>query len=226
MMYDFDKIASTYDRLNHLMTLGVDRRWRRKAVRAMVDPSRPQQILDVATGTGDVALTILGYAHAESRLVGVDLSEQMLAVAREKLQGKNCELMLADAEQLPFADNSFDCVSVAFGVRNFVHLEQGLKDMGRVLKPGGKLMVLELSSPDNRLLLALFKLYTLHIIPLLGQMVSGDRPAYRYLAQSVLRFPKPDVFIPMLRSCGFAQVQHTAFTFGSCRMYEAVKPLQ
>lgn len=225
-MYDFDKIASTYDRLNHLMTLGVDRRWRRKAVRAMADPSRPQQMLDVATGTGDVALALLGQAHPESRLVGVDISEQMLAVARRKLQGRNCELLQADAERLPFADSAFDCVSVAFGVRNFVHLEQGLREMCRVLKPGGRLVVLELSSPDNPLLLALYKVYTLHFIPLLGQAISGDRPAYRYLAQSVLRFPKPAAFMPLLRRCGFSEVRHTPFAFGACRMYVAVRPRQ
>lgn len=222
-MYDFNKIASTYDRLNHLMTGGIDRRWRRRAVRALVDPSRPQQLLDVATGTGDVALALLGAVHPESRLTGVDLSEQMLAVARRKLQGRNCQLLLADAERLPFADGSFDCVSVAFGVRNFVHLEQGLSEMCRVLKPGGKLVVLELSYPDSRLLLALYKVYTLHVIPLLGQLISGDRPAYRYLAQSILRFPKPGTFVPLLQSCGFARVRHTPFTFGTCRMYEAVK---
>lgn len=222
-MYDFDKIASTYDRLNHLMTCGIDRCWRRKAVRALVDPACSQQILDVATGTGDVALSILNYAHPESSLTGIDLSEQMLAIARKKLQGRHCQLMQADAEHLPFADNTFDCVSVAFGVRNFAHLEKGLEEMCRVLKPGGKLVVLELSYPDNKFLLALYKIYTLYIIPLLGQLISGDKPAYRYLAQSILRFPKADKFVPMLQSCGFAQARHSAFTFGTCRMYEAVK---
>lgn len=223
-MYDFDKIASTYDRLNHIMTCGIDRRWRLCAVRTLADPSRPQQLLDVATGTGDVALALIDRAHPASSLVGVDLSEKMLDVARTKLQGRNCQLLLADAEQLPFADDSFDGVSVAFGVRNFVHLEQGLKEMCRVLKPGGKLVVLELSYPDNPLLLALYKTYTLHVIPMLGQLISGDRPAYRYLARSILRFPKPDKFIPLLRSCGFADPKHTAFTFGTCRLYEGVKP--
>lgn len=223
-MYDFDKIAATYDRLNHIMTCGIDRRWRRWTVRALADPSHPQQMLDVATGTGDVALALLDHAHPESKLIGVDLSEKMLDVAQKKLYGRSCQLLLADAERLPFADNSFDCVSVAFGVRNFVHLEQGLKEMCRVLKPGGKLAVLELSYPDNPLLLALYKTYTLHVIPMLGQLISGDRPAYRYLAQSILRFPKPDKFLPLLRSCGFAEAKHTAFTFGTCRLYEGVKP--
>ena len=223
-MYDFDRIAKNYDRLNRMMTLGIDRRWRRRMVEAIVEAEQPQRLLDVATGTGDVALSILEETHGETLLTGIDLSEQMLTLARQKLQGHPCELLQADAEQLPFADGSFDCVSVAFGVRNFLHLEQGLREMHRVLRSGGRLVILELSYPDNPILLTLYKLYTLHLIPLLGQLVAGDKAAYRYLAQSILRFPKPDTFVPMLRCCGFGEVQCKSFTFGVCRMYVAFRP--
>lgn len=223
MAFNFDKIAPTYDKLNHLMTLGIDRLWRRKAIRSIVDSNCEQRFLDIATGTGDLALDILNKSNANSRLTGIDLSEPMMEIARKKLEGKRFELMVANAEEMPFEENTFDCVTVSFGVRNFTRLEKSLAEMHRVLRPGGKLMILELSYPDNKILLALYKVYALRIIPILGSMFAGNRKAYEYLPNSILRFPKPDKFIPMLERAGFNQVKHTAYTFGVCRMYLAEK---
>lgn len=223
MAFNFDNIAPTYDKLNHMMTLGIDRQWRRKAIRSIVDPTQAQSFLDIATGTGDLALDILNKAHPDSHLTGIDLSEPMMAIAKTKLEGKHHQLMVANAEEMPFGDKTFDCVTVSFGVRNFTRLEKSLAEMRRVLRPGGKLMILELSYPDNKFLLALYKVYALRIIPLLGSMFAGNRKAYEYLPNSILRFPKPDKFIPMLEAAGFKQIKHTAYTFGVCRMYIASK---
>lgn len=223
MAFNFDNIAPTYDKLNHMMTLGIDRQWRRKAIRSIVGPTQAQSFLDIATGTGDLALDILNKAHPDSHLTGIDLSEPMMAIAKTKLEGKHHQLIVANAEEMPFGDNTFDCVTVSFGVRNFTRLEKSLAEMRRVLRPGGKLMILELSYPDNKFLLALYKVYALRIIPLLGSMFAGNRKAYEYLPNSILRFPKPDKFIPMLEAAGFKQIKHTAYTFGVCRMYIASK---
>ncbi len=223
MGFNFDNIATTYDGLNHLMTWGIDRCWRRQAVAAVVERDKVQCFLDIATGTGDLAVDILNHAQAGSHLVGIDLSQPMMDIAHRKLKGKNYELQLANAEELPFENESFDCVTVSFGVRNFTHLEKSLAEMHRVMKADGKLMILELSYPDNKLLLALYKIYALKIIPWLGSLFAGNRKAYEYLPNSILRFPKPDKFIPMLENAGFKQIEHRAFTFGVCRMYVAEK---
>jgi demethylmenaquinone methyltransferase/2-methoxy-6-polyprenyl-1,4-benzoquinol methylase len=155
----------------------------------------------------------------------VDISEGMMAVGREKIQkaGVSAELLVADCEDLPYADNTFDGISVGFGVRNFEHLELGLSQMYRVLAPGGKLVILELSVPSNAFIRWCYKLYFLKILPAIGGMISGDRGAYEYLPASVLRFPAPEKFISMLKSAGFATVEHTPLTLGICRMYVAKK---
>lgn len=216
----FDDIAPNYDRLNHLMSFGIDRVWRRKAVRAIADVSQPLQILDVATGTGDFAIAIERKAHPGSSLTGIDLSEEMLAIGRQKAS-EGIRFLQGDCEALPFADGSFDRVSVAFGIRNFEHLEKGLSEMCRVLKPDGKLVVLELSYPDNALLCKCFKFYALKVLPRLGKLISGNGGAYRYLPESILSFPKEGIIIPMLQEVGFTQADVRKFTFGVCRMYVA-----
>lgn len=225
IMYDFDKIAHRYDRLNHLMTWGLDRKWRRKAVRELVVHNQKQLFLDVATGTGDVARELMLKAHPESLLTGIDLSEEMLAIARRKVSVR-ATLMLADAEQMPFENNHFDCVSVAFGVRNFVHLDCGLSEMFRVLKPGGKLVVLELSEPGDcsPIIKALYHFYAFRIIPLLGRVFAHNREAYKYLPESIQRFPKPNCFVQKLCDVGFQNVYFRRFTFGVCSMFVAIKP--
>lgn len=231
MAYNFDNIAPTYDRLNHLMTMGIDRAWRRRAVSMIVDMSQPLRYLDVATGTGDLAQDILRRAHNESSLTGIDLSQPMMDIAKSKIENdkrianaaRRLTLQQGDAERISFADESFDRVTVGFGVRNFVNLQRGLDEMCRVLRVGGRLAVLELSYPDNTLLLSFYKLYALRFLPWLGERISHDRAAYEYLPNSILRFPKPDRFVPMLQTAGFSKVEHYSFTFGVCRLYVAEK---
>lgn len=218
----FDAIAPDYDRMNHIMSFSIDRRWRRKAVQAIADSREPLQILDVAAGTGDFAIAIAKKVHPESEIIGIDLSEKMLEVGRTKVPG-NVHLQQGDVEALPFPDDHFDRLSVAFGIRNFEHLEQGLAEMHRVLRPGGKMVILELSYPDNPFLLRCYKLYTLHLLPLIGGWISGDREAYTYLPKSILKFPKADRIVPMLERIGYQQVGVRRFTFGVCTMYTGKK---
>lgn len=221
----FDNIAPDYDKLNHILSLNIDKGWRRKAVREIVDTNEVLTVLDVACGTGDFTIEIARKAAANSRVIGIDLSEGMMKVGRDKIAAANVNAVLeyGDCEALTYADDTFDRISVGFGVRNFEHLAVGLGEMCRVLKPGGKLVILELSIPSNPLIRWFYKLYFLNILPAIGGMVSGNRSAYEYLPASVLHFPAPDKFIPMLREAGFAEVKHKAFTFGVCRMYVGIK---
>lgn len=221
----FDNIAPDYDKLNHILSLNIDKGWRKQAVREMVDTAEPLKVLDVACGTGDFTIEIAQKVAQGSQVLGVDISEGMMAVGREKIQksGVSAQLSVADCEDLPYADNTFDRISVGFGVRNFEHLELGLSQMYRVLTPGGKLVILELSVPSNAFIRWCYKLYFLKILPAIGGMISGDRGAYEYLPASVLRFPAPDKFISMLKSVGFTTVEHTPLTLGICRMYVAKK---
>ena len=218
----FDDIAPTYDKLNHILSLNVDKGWRRKAVRRIV-ATRPKHVLDVACGTGDFAIA-LSQAGVE-KVTGVDISQGMLDVGNAKLKalGLNIEMHVDDCEHLGIEDNTFDAVSVAFGVRNFEHLQRGLNEMQRVLRPGGLVCIVELSVPSNALLRWAYKLYFLHILPFVGGLVSGNRNAYRYLPESVLRFPKPDEVCRMLKEAGFRDVEAKAFTFGLCRMFTGIK---
>lgn len=225
----FDDIAPDYDKLNHILSLDIDKSWRSKAIREIVERDTPLNILDVASGTGDFAIGTARKAADGSHITGIDLSEGMLKIGREKIAKEGLSEMISmqegDCEALPFPDGTFDRVTVAFGVRNFEHLETGLNEMLRVLKPGGKLVILELSVPSNPLLLALYKLYFLHILPAIGGKVSGNKGAYRYLPASVLHFPKPETFMKMMSGCGYSEVRHRAFTFGICRMYIGIRPL-
>lgn len=220
MAYDFDKIARDYDRMNHLMTLDLDRWWRRRAVRELSTFNFQLSTLDVACGTGDMAVELLKHG---CRVTGVDLSEEMLSIARRKNASANFQL--GNAEALPFADGEFDAVTCAFGVRNFVHLKQGLNDMLRVLKPGGRMVILELATPDNIIIKPFYNLYTKHIIPWLGKLVAGNREAYTYLPQSIERFPKGKDFLKIIQHSS-SNIQHSEerkLTFGVCRMYTVVK---
>lgn len=208
MAYNFDTIARTYDRLNRLMTLGLDRRWRRQAVKGLHG-----HVLDVACGTGDMVLEL---QKRGCSVTGVDLSKEMMAIAKRK--APQAEYSLADVERLPFGDASFDAVTCAFGVRNFVHLEQGLHEMLRVLKPGGRMVILELATPDSSLIRPFYNLYTRRIIPWLGQRLAGSREAYTYLPQSIERFPKGKEFLAILQRQGVRATERK-LTFGVCRMY-------
>lgn len=221
----FDNIAPDYDKLNHILSLNIDKGWRRKAVSEIVDYNQQLAVLDVACGTGDFTIEIARRAADGSSVTGIDLSEGMMEVGRRKIlsSGVSAVLEYGDCEALTYKDNTFDRISVGFGVRNFEHLSVGLQEMCRVLKPGGKLVILELSVPSNAFIRWCYKLYFLNILPAVGGMVSGNRSAYEYLPASVLHFPSPDKFIPMMREAGFAEVRHKAFTFGICRMYVGVK---
>ena len=221
----FDNIAPDYDRLNHILSLNIDKGWRKKAVREIIDEAKPLKVLDVACGTGDFTIEIARKASDGSEVIGVDISEGMMTVGRDKIRkaGVSAELYVADCEALPYADNTFDRISVGFGVRNFEHLELGLEEMYRVLLPGGKLVILELSVPTNAFVRWCYKLYFLKILPAIGGLVSGNRGAYEYLPASVLRFPAPDRFISIMKSAGFDAVEHTPLTLGVCRMYVGKK---
>ena len=215
MSYNFDTIAHSYDRMNRMMTFGLDRRWRKCAVRGLQG-----NVLDVACGTGDMVVSL---AKQGCTVTGVDISEEMLEMARLKAKGER--LMVADAEQLPFADGEFDAVTCAFGVRNFVHLEQGLREMLRVLKPGGTMVILELATPDNIFIKPFYNLYTRHVIPWLGSRIAGNRDAYTYLPESIARFPKGDAFLNIIQNSKFKihNCCQRKLTFGVCRLYKVVK---
>ena len=218
----FDDIAPTYDRLNHLMSLNVDKLWRKYALREIVDGS-VQQILDVACGTGDSTISIAKAGNPGSRVTGVDISEGMMALVMQKAAREGVHdrirLKVADGEDLPFGEGSFHRVTCAFGIRNFEHKEQGLREFYRVLKPGGKAVILELSDPTGRTARRLYDVYFMHVLPWVGGLISGDKAAYRYLPASVHAFPSPEVFMEMLRDAGFTQVRHRSLSFGLCRMY-------
>ena len=218
----FDGIAPSYDRLNHLMSLGVDKRWRKRALKEIVDGSE-QQILDVACGTGDSTVAIAKAAGTGSKVTGVDISEGMMALVMEKAAREDVQdrigLQVADGEDLPFKEDSFHCVTCAFGIRNFEHKDKGLQEFLRVLKPGGKAVVLELSVPQNRLVRWFYDLYFLHLLPWIGGRVSGNKEAYRYLPASVHAFPAPSAFCAMMEAAGFGKVRRRAYTFGLCRLY-------
>ncbi len=221
----FDNIAPDYDKLNHILSLNIDKGWRKKAVREIIDSKEHLKVLDVACGTGDFTIEIARKAAEGSSITGIDLSEGMMKVGREKINAAKVRATLeyGDCEALTYSNDLFDRISVGFGVRNFEHLDIGLKEMCRVLKPGGKLVILELSVPSNPIIRWCYKLYFLNILPAIGGMVSGNRGAYEYLPASVLHFPAPDRFIGMMREAGFSEVRHKAFTFGICRMYVGIK---
>lgn len=218
----FNNISGTYDLLNRFMTLGIDTIWRKKAIRALL-PLAPQYILDVATGTGDFALESMRILKPR-KIVGVDISEGMLSVAREKIRKKGLheqlEVRWGDSENLPFSDGTFDAVTVAFGVRNFENLEKGLHDIRRVLRPGGKAIILELSNPTVFPIKQLFQFYFNKITPAMGKLISKDNRAYTYLPESVAQFPDGHRFAEITKRVGFSDCQVRPQTFGFCTIYE------
>lgn len=219
----FNNIAFRYDFLNSLLSLGIHKGWRKKSV-AVFKNKNPRFILDVATGTADFAVEDLK-ANPE-KVIGVDISAGMLDVGREKIRKagleKKIELQLVDAEGLPFADNYFDAITVGFGVRNFENLEKGLKEMQRVLKPGGDLVILEFSKPKGAFSY-LYKFYFRYITPAIGRLFSKDHRAYSYLPESVEAFPYGDAFCNILKNCGYKDPRATPLTFGVASIYTATK---
>ena len=222
----FDNIAPTYDKLNHIMSLNIDRVWRRRVMR-IVRRAKAHKIMDVATGTGDLAIAMAKRVD-RTQILGVDLSEEMLAVARRKVEKQGLEerMMLAkgDAENLDMVTSeSIDAATVAFGVRNFENIERGLSEIYRTLKPGGKLVVLEFSMPKNRLIRWVYSQYAHRLLPRIGGMISKDKQAYTYLPDSVEEFPAPERFAEMLRSVGFTRVKTRSQSFGIAYIYDATK---
>lgn len=219
----FDRIAPSYDRLNHLLSFGIDRLWRRRATRR-VAAAAPAAILDLAAGTGDWSL-LLARRFPDARITGVDLSPEMLAAARRKAERRGLADRIrfeeGDAERLTAADGAFDLVTVGFGVRNFARLEQCLREMHRVLRAGGTLAVLELSTPRNPLWRTLYEFYGFRLLPLVGGAISGDRGAYRYLPASIRAFHRPERFAELLRDAGFRTVERESLSGGIATLYVA-----
>jgi len=218
----FNDISGKYDLLNHLLSMGIDRRWRKRLIRRLqqVDPAR---VLDVATGTGDLA--IAAARKTDARITAADISVGMMAKGKAKVDAAGLAQRIvfaeAAAEALPFADQSFDAVMVAFGVRNFADLQQGLNEFHRVTKPGGKVFVLEFSMPANHLLGALYRFYFRNILPRIGRLVSGHPEAYAYLPDSVKQFPYGEAFLAHLARAGFDQCTATPLSGGIASLYEA-----
>ena len=222
----FNDIAPSYDRLNHLMSLGIDNIWRKKALKEIVDGTQ-QQILDVACGTGDSTIGVAKAMTPGGRVTGIDISAGMMEPLMRKASHEGVhdriKLLQADALQMPFRADSFDRVTCAFGTRNFEDKDAGLREFLRVLRPGGRAVILELGIPEKPFIKSLYDVYFLHILPLVGGMVSGNRAAYRYLPASVHAFPKPLNFCAMMESAGFRNVRCRRFTFGLCNLFTGEK---
>ncbi len=221
----FNNISKTYDFLNHFLSAGIDIIWRKRAIKELLKDN-PKQILDVATGTGDFAFEALMILKPD-KIIGVDISKGMLDIAQQKIDKRNLnrqfEVKLGDSEKLLFDDNSFDAITVAFGVRNFENLEKGLTDMLRVLKPGGKAVILEFSQPRAFPIKQLYSFYFRYITPAIGKMFSKDSSAYTYLPESVAAFPAGENFIALMHKVGYQNNKHLPLTFGICSIYTGTK---
>ena len=221
----FNNISKTYDFLNHFLSLGIDIIWRKKAINELKS-IQPKLILDVATGTGDFAFEALSILKPE-KIIGVDISRGMLDIAQQKIdkrgESNRFEVKLGDSEKLPFDENIFDAVTVAYGVRNFENLEKGLADIQRVLKPGGKAVVLEFSKPKVFPVKQLYKFYFNYITPSIGKLFSKDARAYTYLPESVAAFPDGQAFVFLMDKTGFKNTKCRPLAFGICSIYTGIK---
>lgn len=216
----FNSIAPKYDFLNHTLSFGIDKIWRRKAIR-LISGCSPETILDVATGTGDFAIAAM--KTGARKITGIDISSEMVAVGQEKIRKMELEerinLMTGDSEDIHFPDQSFDVATVAFGVRNFENLSRGLDELFRVLKQGGSLCVLEFSNPRNPIVRFGYRFYSKNLMPWFGRLISGDKSAYTYLPESVEEFPDGEKFITFMRESGFVQITEFRLTFGIASIY-------
>ncbi|WP_336129565.1 bifunctional demethylmenaquinone methyltransferase/2-methoxy-6-polyprenyl-1,4-benzoquinol methylase UbiE [Mesoflavibacter sp. CH_XMU1422-2] len=220
----FDTISKDYDGLNRVISFGIDIKWRKKVVE-IVKKQQPKTILDIATGTGDLAINLAETSAEE--IVGLDISPGMLEVGKEKVKAKQLDnrvkMIIGDSENMPFEDNTFDAITVAFGVRNFETLENGLKDILRVLKPGGTFVILETSVPTKFPFKQGYKVYSKFILPSIGRLFSKDKTAYKYLSESASVFPYGEALNNILRNIGFINVEDKPQTFGVATIYTASK---
>ena len=221
----FDNIAPTYDTLNHRLSWDIDKGWRRKAIKRLA-PFHPKKMLDIATGTGDFAILAAKMLHPEL-LIGADISEGMMEIGRKKVAKEHLEHVISfkkeDCLNLSFEDGTFDAVTAAFGIRNFQSLDQGLKEMCRVLKKGGHLCIVELTTPVSFPMKQLFHIYSHTVLPIYGKLISKDQSAYNYLTATIEAFPQGELMMEVLKKAGFSQAEFKRLTFGICTMYFATK---
>ena len=222
----FDRIASRYDLANHLLSFGQDIRWRAYAG-GFLPAGVNLRVLDLASGTGDLALAFARYRERVASITATDMSDEMLSIGYQKVRARKLERLIhlqkADAAGLPFADETFDCVSIAFGIRNICRPEIALAEMRRVLKPNGRALIMEFSIPRQKIFQALYLAYFRHALPVLGGIISGDFEAYRYLNKTAEKFPSGEAFIAMLRRAGFDRVEARELSFGIATIYSADK---
>ena len=220
----FNAIAHRYDFLNQLLSLGIHKGWRKKSIQ-LLQSKQPKTILDIATGTADFAIEAMRLNP--EKVTGVDISSGMLELGRKKIEKlglqTKIELKLADSENLPFEDNTFDAITVGFGVRNFENLEKGIRDMHRVLKPGGKMIILEFSKPRTFGVKQLYTIYFKYITPFIGKIFSKDNSAYRYLPESVKAFPDGEDFLAILRKAGQKETKAISLAFGIASIYSSIR---
>ena len=221
----FDNIAPTYDKLNHRLSWDIDKGWRKKAIRQL-EPYKPQTLLDIATGTGDFAILAAEMLKPQ-KLVGADISEGMMEIGRKKVQEKGLQDIISfekeDCLALSYPEGTFDAVTAAFGIRNFADLDKGLREMCRILKPGGHLSIVELTTPVSFPMKQLFRLYSHTVLPVYGRLISKDTSAYTYLTKTIEAFPQGEQMVEILQGAGFSEASFKRLTSGICTMYFATK---
>ena len=221
----FDNIAPTYDTLNHRLSWDIDKGWRKKAIKRLL-PYAPKKMLDIATGTGDFAILAAQMLHPE-QLVGADISEGMMEIGRQKVMRMGLDKVISfekqDCLHLGYEDETFDAVTAAFGIRNFQNLDQGLSEMCRVLKKGGHLCIVELTTPVSFPMKQLFRIYSGTVLPIYGKLISKDQSAYDYLNKTIAAFPQGEVMMEVLMKAGFEKAEFKRLTFGICTLYFATK---
>lgn len=221
----FDNIAPTYDTLNHRLSWDIDKGWRKKAIKRLL-PYAPKKMLDIATGTGDFAILAAQMLHPE-QLVGADISEGMMEIGRQKVKRMGLDKVISfekqDCLHLGYEDEIFDAVTAAFGIRNFQNLDQGLSEMCRVLKKGGHLCIVELTTPVSFPMKQLFRIYSGTVLPIYGKLISKDQSAYDYLNKTIAAFPQGEVMMEVLKKAGFEKAEFKRLTFGICTLYFATK---
>ena len=221
----FDNIAPTYDTLNHRLSWDIDKGWRKKAIKRLL-PYAPKKMLDIATGTGDFAILAAQMLHPE-QLVGADISEGMMEIGRQKVKRMGLDKVISfekqDCLHMGYEDETFDAVTAAFGIRNFQNLDQGLSEMCRVLKKGGHLCIVELTTPVSFPMKQLFRIYSVTVLPIYGKLISKDQSAYDYLNKTIAAFPQGEVMMEVLKKAGFEKAEFKRLTFGICTLYFATK---